>query len=89
MAQGHRHLFEQVTELFGLGHTVTLYDLTNTFFEGEAADQPKAQRGHSKEKRSDALLTLGLVLDGSGFVPFASAGSTKTRRWSRCSRPCT
>ena len=64
-----KHLFEQVTELFGLAHTVTLYDLTNTFFEGEAADQPKAQRGHSKEKRSDcALLTLGLVLDGSGFV---------------------
>ena len=64
-----KHLFEQVTELFGLGHTVTLYDLTNTFFEGEAKDQPKAQRGHSKEKRSDcALLTLGLVLDGSGFV---------------------
>ena len=64
-----KHLFEQVTELFGLGHTVTLYDLTNTFFEGQAADQPKAQRGHSKEKRSDcALLTLGLVLDGSGFV---------------------
>ena len=43
-----KHLFEQVTELFGLGHTVTLYDLTNTFFEGEAKDQPKAQRGHSK-----------------------------------------
>ena len=29
----------------------------------------KAARGHSKEKRSDCpLLTLGLVLDGSGFV---------------------
>ena len=63
------HLFERVTELFGLGHTVTLYDLTNTFFEGEAQGQPKARRGHSKEKRSDCpLLTLGLVLDGSGFV---------------------
>ena len=58
-----------MTELFGLGHTVTLYDLTNTFFEGEAQGQPKARRGHSKEKRSDCpLLTLGLVLDGSGFV---------------------
>ena len=64
-----RHLFEQVTELFGLSHTVTLYDLTNTFFEGAAAAQPKARRGHSKEKRSDCpLLTLGMVLDGSGFV---------------------
>ena len=63
------HLFEQVTELFSLKHTVTLYDLTNTFFEGEAQGQPKARRGHSKEKRSDCpLLTLGLVLDGSGFV---------------------
>ncbi len=45
------------------------FDLTNTFFEGAADKQPKAQRGHSKEKRSDCpLLTLGLVLDGSGFV---------------------
>ena len=63
------HLFSRVTDLFGLSHTVTLYDLTNTYFEGEAADQPKAERGHSKEKRTDCpLLTLGLVLDGSGFV---------------------
>ena len=63
------HLFEQVTDLFGLDVTVTLYDLTNTYFEGVAAAQPLAQHGHSKEKRSDCpLLTLGLVVDGSGFV---------------------
>ena len=63
------HLFEQVADLFALPQTVTLYDLTNTFFEGEAAAQPKAERGHSKEKRSDCpRLTLGLVLDGAGFV---------------------
>ena len=43
--------------------------MTNTFYEGRAAGQPKAQRGHSKEGRTDApLLTLGLVLDASGFV---------------------
>ena len=49
--------------------TVTLYDLTNTYFEGEAGGRPKARRGHSKEKRTDCpLLTLGLVLDASGFV---------------------
>ena len=64
-----QHLFSQVTDLFGLQTTVTLYDLSNTYFEGEAAGQPLAQRGHSKEKRSDCpLLTLALVLDGSGFV---------------------
>ena len=43
-------------------------DLTNTFFEGEAKTNPTAKRGRSKEKRSDCpLVTLGLVLDGSGF----------------------
>ena len=62
-------LFARVSDLFGLDWSVTLYDLTNTYFEGEAAANPKAQRGHSKEKRRDCpLLTLGLVLDGSGFV---------------------
>lgn len=63
------HLFSGIQTLFGLEETVTLYDLTNTYFEGEAASNPKAQLGHSKEKRSDCpLVTLGLVLDGSGFV---------------------
>ena len=63
------HLFGRVRDLFGLEATVTLYDLTNTYFEGAAAAIPKAKRGHSKEKRSDCpLLTLGLVLDASGFV---------------------
>ncbi len=63
------HLFEQAMSLFDLRPTVTLYDLTNSYFEGRAEDQPQAQRGHSKDKRRDCpLLTLGLVLDGSGFV---------------------
>ena len=62
-----KHLFEQVTELFGLGHGDAVRPYQHVF--REAAEQPKAQRGHSKKKRSDcALLTLGLVLDGSGFV---------------------
>ena len=64
-----RTLFNRVHDLFGLETTVTLYDLTNTYFEGTAAANPKAQNGRSKEKRSDCpLVTLGLVLDGSGFV---------------------
>ena len=64
-----RHLFDRAMGLFDLHPTVTLYDLTNTFFEGEAARQPMAQRGHSKDKRTDCpLLTLALVLDSSGFV---------------------
>ena len=63
------HLFGAAMDLFGVRPTVTLYDLTNTYFEGEAAAMPSAARGHSKERRADCpLLTLGLVLDGSGFV---------------------
>jgi transposase len=63
------HVFSRVQSLFALAETVTLYDLTNTYFEGEAAANPKARRGRSKEKRTDCpLVTLGLVLDGSGFV---------------------
>lgn len=63
------HLFGSIRTLFALEETVTLYDLTNTYFEGAAAANPKAKRGRSKEKRRDCpLVTLGLVLDGSGFV---------------------
>jgi hypothetical protein len=62
-------LFTRLSDRFGLDWTVTLYDLTNTDCEGEAPLNSKARHGHAKEKRSDCpLLTLGLVLDGSGFV---------------------
>jgi transposase len=62
------HLFGAARQLFNLGYTVTLYDLTNTYFEGEAGGIDKARHGRSKEKRSDCpLVTLGLVLDASGF----------------------
>jgi transposase len=62
-------LFARIRDLFSLTTTVTLYDLTNTYFEGTAADVPKAARGRSKEKRTDCpLVTLGMVLDSSGFV---------------------
>jgi hypothetical protein len=34
-------VFTRVSDLFGLDWTVTLYDLTNTFFEGGGAWQPQ------------------------------------------------
>jgi transposase len=61
------HLWQREQTLFDLKETIALYDLTNTFFEG-APDSELAQRGRSKERRSDCpLVTLGLVLDSSGF----------------------
>ena len=63
------HLFGAAKSAFGFIESVTLYDLTNTYFEGVGAGAPKAARGRSKEKRSDCpLVTLAMVLDGSGFV---------------------
>lgn len=62
------HLYGAEQSLFQFEDTITLYDLTNTYFEGEAKNNAQARRGRSKEKRSDCpLVTLGLVLDGSGF----------------------
>lgn len=67
-----KHLYSQERSLFGFEETITLYDLTNTFFEGTAARNPKAQYGRSKEKRTDCpLVTLGLVLDSSGFPRYS------------------
>lgn len=62
-------VFEQVQDIFNFTPTITLYDLTNTYMEGKALENPKAKRGRSKEKRTDCpLITLGLTLDASGFI---------------------
>jgi len=62
------YLYSRERSLFDFDEVITLYDLTNTYFEGNARANANAARGHSKEKRSDCpLVTLALVLDGSGF----------------------
>ena len=61
-------LYRREKDLFNLEETITLYDLTNTYFEGRCLSNPKAQYGRSKEKRNDCcLVALGMVLDASGF----------------------
>ncbi len=63
-----KHLFEKERNLFSLQETITLYDLTNTYFEGRSLGNSLGKRGRSKEKRTDCpLVTLALVLDSSGF----------------------
>lgn len=63
------HLYNKQKEIFKYDETITLYDLTNTYFEGGAKGVERAKRGRSKEKRSDApLVTLAVMLDSSGFV---------------------
>lgn len=63
------HLETTEQQVHGYKSTIALYDLTNTYMEGQAKANPKAKHGVSKEKRSDCpLLTLGLVINEHGFI---------------------
>jgi len=56
-------------DIFNIKHTIFLYDLTNTYFEGSALNNEIAQRGHSKEKRFDCpLVSCGMILNQDGFI---------------------
>jgi len=69
--------------------TITLYDLTNTISKASAA-QYESPAWTLKEKRTDCpLVTLGLVLDGSGFVRRSqtfAVMSAKRVLWKPCSK---
>jgi transposase len=61
-------LYARERDLFDLDEVITLYDLTNTYFEGTGKGNTNAAFGKSKEKRTDCpLVTLALVLDAGGF----------------------
>jgi transposase len=61
-------LVQRERNLFNLDETLCLYDLTSTYFEGQAKANRKAQRGYSRDHRPDCKQVLiGLVLDGEGF----------------------
>jgi len=63
-----RHVRARHRTLFSLKRTLFLYDLTNTFFEGTAEKNPKAQYGKSKHGRDDCpQIVLGMVFDDKGF----------------------
>src|SRR5215470_982802 len=62
------HLKGQLGRLFGLEYDLLLYDITSTYFEGQAAANPQAQRGHSRDHRRDCKQVLiGLVVSRDGY----------------------
>ena len=68
-----KHLSNRTNELFDLADKIILYDLTNTYFEGEKRNSQLAKFGRSKEKRSDAkLVVLALVVNIEGFIKYSS-----------------
>ena len=63
------HLESVECQFHGYKSTIALYDLTNTYMEGQAKANPKAAHGVSKEKRNDCpLVTMGLVMNEHGFL---------------------
>jgi len=63
-----RELAERERTLFNLDARLFLYDLTSTYFEGQALQNPQAKRGYSRDGRPDCKqVVVGLVLDRDGF----------------------
>jgi transposase len=61
------HLKQRMGSLFALDYDILLYDVTSTFFEG-SADFPMAQRGYSRDQRSDCKqVCIGLVVSRCGM----------------------
>jgi len=61
-------LKERLGDLFGLEYDLLLYDVTSTYFEGEAAMNPMARRGYSRDHRSDCKqVCIGLVVSKCGM----------------------
>ena len=67
-----KHLSKRTNELFDLHDTIYIYDLTNTYFEGQQKDSKITQFGRSKEKRNDCkLIVLALVVNTEGFIKYS------------------
>ena len=63
-----RELAEREKTLFNLDDRFYLYDLTSTYFEGQAEANPQAKLGYSRDKRPDCKqVVVGLVLNRDGF----------------------
>ena len=71
--QLEQYLSRQTNELFDLEDKIILYDLTNTYFEGQMKRSKLAKFGRSKEKRSDArLIVLAVVVNREGFLKYSN-----------------
>jgi transposase len=66
-----QHLKQRFGELFQAEFDVLLYDLTSTYVEGAAKENPLMRRGYSRDHRPDCeQLVLALIVNPDGF-PFS------------------
>jgi transposase len=63
-----QHLLKRYESWFGVGFEFLLYDVTSTFFEGQALGNSLAARGYSRDHRPDCKqVCLGLVVSPEGL----------------------
>jgi transposase len=77
------HLSQRCGELFAIENEVLLYDVTSTYFEGQAEANPQAQRGYSRDHRPDCkqvLIALVVTFDGFPLGYEVFAGNTHDAR---------
>jgi len=62
------HLLERYQSWFGVQFEFLLYDVTSTYFEGQAQSNEKAARGYSRDHRPDCKqVNIGLVVTPEGL----------------------
>jgi transposase len=63
-----KHFQQVYGELFGTTYDLLLYDITSTFFEGQAQANPQARRGYSRDSRPDCVqVCIALVVTPEGL----------------------
>ena len=63
-----RHLRQRYGELFAATFDVLLYDLTSSYVEGEAENNPMMRRGYSRDHRPDCKqVVIALIVNEDGF----------------------
>lgn len=63
-----KYLKQRLGELFQIEYDLLLYDVTSTYFEGEAEKNPQAQRGYSRDHRPDCKqVNIALVVSRQGL----------------------
>jgi len=63
------HLTARLGELFDLDYELFIYDVTSTYFEGDALANPQAKRGYSRDKRSDCKQVCVALVVTTGGMP--------------------
>jgi transposase len=62
------HLLERYRDWFGVQFEFLLYDVTSTYFEGQALGNAKAARGYSRDHRPDCKqVNIGLIVTPEGL----------------------